>query len=79
MEYRMELVTFRPRICSLRPSLERLVAEWIVGAPRFCMPPKPMWVNLLYGCIKSNVCLGSEYGISDWVGHIFTTAMFPTP
>jgi hypothetical protein len=28
--------------------------------------------------LKGNVCLGSEYGISNGVGHISTLYMFPT-
>jgi len=66
MEYRIGLVTFLPRLCSLRPNFEQLITEWIAGAHH----AKPKWVNLLYGRIKGYVCLGSDY--RRGVGHIST-------
>ena len=54
MEYQIGLVTFLPQLCSLRPSFEHLVTEWIAGAHH----AKPKCVNLLYGRIKGNVYLG---------------------
>jgi len=70
---------FDSLLCSLWPSTGRLVAKLVTEVPKCCMLSRPRWVNLWYGRIKCNVCLGSEYGISKGVGHISTSYMYPTP